>query len=580
MALNELFFSKKAFILEEYFMKVSQLPYERYTVQRGEQALLKVIEGIKNAKSANEVLQVRKVFLKEMEEMSTQSALSYMRWSCNTKDEFYKAEKEYYEQNLPLLAGLQVEYTKAMLNTPFKEEIQKALPAPVYKGYEVTLKSIDERIIPEMQQENAIANEYSQFMSELVIPFRGENLPITLHRKYMDDADRQTRKEAYEAYGKVLEQNSQFLDDVYDRLVKVRDKMAKKMGYENFVELGYHKMGRICYDRTHVEEFRKNILEDIVPVVTRVRKARAKAMGIDEMKIYDYGVCFTDGDPEPILNDKQMFEAGREMYHEMSKETGDFIDMMIENEAFDVISREGKWGGGYCTEFAKYKQPFILANFNGTSGDVDVLTHEAGHAFASYLSFKNNLDPEASLGMETAETHSMSMECFCWKFMDKFFGERAQDYKYKHLLDNLSFLTYGIIVDAFQHIVYENPHLTPAQRNEEWLKLEKRFRPYMNADGVTYFEKGTRWQYQMHIFESPFYYIDYCLAQSNALQFLFKSLENYQDAFEKYFKFTSYGGDRYFTDILEEAGINSPFKKGALKEVAEKSEELLNKLSK
>ncbi len=560
-------------------MKVSELPYERYTIERGQEAFKSVIEKIKSAKSANEVLEVRKQFLKEMEELSTQSSLSYMRWSCNTKDDFYKAEKEYYEQNMPLLSGLQIEYTKAMLETPFKEEIQKALPAPVYKGYEVTLKSLDERTIPEMQKESAICSEYSQFMSELVIPFRGEKLPLTLLRKYMDDADRSTRIEAFEALGKTLEEHSEFLDKVYDDLVKVRTQMAKKMGYENFVELGYYKMGRICYDRTHVEEFRKNILEDIVPVVTRVRQARAKQMGINEMKLYDYGVCFTGGDPEPILNDKQMFEAGREMYHEMSAETGAFIDMMIENEAFDVISREGKWGGGYCTEFAKYKQPFILANFNGTSGDVDVLTHEAGHAFASYLSFKNDHDAEAGLGMETAETHSMSMECFCWKFMDKFFGERAQDYKYKHLLDNLSFLTYGIIVDAFQHVVYENPELTPAQRNEEWLKLERKFRPYMNADGITYFEKGTRWQYQMHIFESPFYYIDYCLAQSNALQFLFKSLENYQDAFEKYFKFTSNGGTMYFTDMLEDAGINSPFKKGALKEVAEKSEQLLNKLA-
>lgn len=561
-------------------MKVRDLPYSRYEVERAKKAFDVAIEAIKNAKSAREVLDARKVLMKEMEEMGTQSALSYMRWSCNTKDDFYKGEKEYYEQNMPLLSGVQIEYTQAMMNTPFKDEVQKLLPAPVYKNYEVTLKSLDERIIPEMQEESAVCNEYSQFMSELTIEFRGERMPLTILRKYMEDADRETRREAYEAFGKTLEAHADFLDGVYDRLVKVRDRMAKKMGYSNYVELGYHRMGRICYDRTHIEKFRKNILEDIVPVVTRMRTERAKQMGIDEMKLYDYGVCFAEGDPQPILDDKQMFEAGRAMYHEMSESTGAFIDMMIENDAFDVLSREGKWGGGYCTEFSKYKQPFILANFNGTSGDVDVLTHEAGHAFASYLSFVYDHDPEASLGMETAETHSMSMECFCWRFMDKFFGDRAKDYKYKHLFDNLSFLTYGIIVDAFQHVVYENPDLTPAQRNEEWNKLEATFRPYMNAKGMTYFEKGTRWQYQMHIFESPFYYIDYCLAQANALQFLFKSLENYDDALQAYFKFTSYGGTKFFTEMLDEAGINSPFKEGALKEVAQKSEVILKELSK
>ena len=197
----------------------------------------------------------------------------------------------------------------------------------------------------------------------------------------------------------MFEKNSDILDGTFDRLVKVRDRMAKKMGYKDFVELGYYRMGRICYDREKVEKFRQNVLKDIVPVVSRIRTARAKSMGIDDMKLYDYGVCFASGDPAPVLNAEQMFEKGREMYHEMSKQTGDFIDMMIENDAFDVMSREGKWGGGYCTEFAKYKQPFILANFNGTSGDVDVLTHEAGHAFASYLSLKNNHDPEATLGM-------------------------------------------------------------------------------------------------------------------------------------------------------------------------------------
>ena len=561
-------------------MKVRDIPYQRYEVERAQKAFDIAIEQINNAKSAEDVLKARKALLDEMEELSTQSSLSYMRWSCDTKNDFYKGEKEYYEQNMPLLTGVQIAYTQAMMNTPFRSEVEKVLPAPVYKNFEVTLKSLDERIVPEMQEESAVCNEYSQFMSEMVIEFRGEKMPLTILRKFMEDQDRETRREAYEALGKVMEANSAFLDDVYDRLVKIRDRMAKKMGYKNYVELGYHRMGRICYDRTHIEKFRKNILEDIVPVVTRVRTLRAKQMGIDEMKLYDYGVCFAEGDPQPVLDAEGMFKAGKEMYHEMSKETGDFIDMMIENDAFDVLSREGKWGGGYCTEFPKYKQPFILANFNGTSGDVDVLTHEAGHAFASYLSFVNDLDPEASLGMETAETHSMSMECFCWKFMDKFFGERAKDYKYKHLFDNLSFLTYGIIVDAFQHVVYENPELTPAQRNEEWNKLEAQFRPYMNTKGMTYFEKGTRWQYQMHIYESPFYYIDYCLAQANALQFLFKSLENYQEAFNAYFKFTSYGGSKYFTEMLEEAGINSPFAEGALKEVASKCEDLLNQLSK
>lgn len=561
-------------------MKVCDIPYVRCDLNEVKKAYEVAIEKIRGAKSADEVLSARAALLDVTDELNTQNALSYMRWSCNTKDEFYKAEKEYYEQNMPLLSGVQIEFIKSLLETPFRKEVEAALPPTVFKGYEVSLKALDERIIPELQEESAIVNEYSQFMSEFTVDFRGEKLPLTLLKKYMDSGDRQTRKEAYDALGKVFEENREILDGTFDRLVKVRDRMAKKIGYKNYVELGYHRMGRICYDRDMVEKFRQNVLKDIVPVVSHIRTERAKQIGIDDMKLYDYGVFFKDGDPDPILNDKQMFEAGREMYHEMSPQTGAFIDMMIENDAFDVLSREGKWGGGYCTEFAKYKQPFILANFNGSSADVDVLTHEAGHAFASYLAFENNLDSDAPLGMETAETHSMSMECFCWKFMDKFFGNRADDYKFKHLMGNLSFLTYGVIVDAFQHVVYEHPELTPDERNAEWNKLEAQFRPYLNTKGMRYFENGTRWQYQMHIYETPFYYIDYCLAQSNALQFLFKSLDNYEDAFNAYLKFTSHFGTQYLTDILKEAGINSPFEDGALKDVAQKSEELLKKLAK
>lgn len=561
-------------------MKVCDIPYVRCDLNEVKKAYEVAIEKIRGAKSADEVLSARAALLDVTDELNTQNALSYMRWSCNTKDEFYKAEKEYYEQNMPLLSGVQIEFIKSLLETPFRKEVEASLPPTVFKGYEVSLKALDERIIPELQEESAIVNEYSQFMSEFTVDFRGEKLPLTLLKKYMDSGERQTRKEAYDALGKVFEENREILDGTFDRLVKVRDRMAKKIGYKNYVELGYHRMGRICYDRDMVEKFRQNVLKDIVPVVSRIRTERARQIGIDDMKLYDYGVFFKDGDPDPILNDKQMFEAGREMYHEMSPQTGAFIDMMIENDAFDVLSREGKWGGGYCTEFAKYKQPFILANFNGSSADVDVLTHEAGHAFASYLAFENNLDSDAPLGMETAETHSMSMECFCWKFMDKFFGDRADDYKFKHLMGNLSFLTYGVIVDAFQHVVYEHPELTPDERNAEWNKLEAQFRPYLNTKGMRYFENGTRWQYQMHIYETPFYYIDYCLAQSNALQFLFKSLDNYEDAFNAYLKFTSHFGTQYLTDILKEAGINSPFEDGALKDVAQKSEELLKKLAK
>ena len=369
------------------------------------------------------------------------------------------------------------------------------------------------------------------------------------------------------------------LDDLYDQLVRVRDRQAKKLGLRSYTALGYYRMGRIDYDREMVETFRDNVLADIVPAAKRIKEEVARALGWESVMLYDDAVYFGGGQPEPKLSAEGILEAGREMYRKMSPETGKFMDKMLAAGAFDVLSRDGKWGGGYCTEFPKYKQPFILANFNGTAGDVDVMTHEAGHALNAYLIADNRFALEIGCGgMETAETHSMSMEFFAWPYMDKFFGEDAAKYRFAHALDALSFIPYGTIVDAFQHIVYENPNMTPAERKAAWLELEHQYRPHISMDGMTYLEEGTRWQYQMHIYESPFYYIDYCLAQTAAFDFLLASQEDYDDAFARYIRLSKQGGEKLWTDLLPEAGFRSPFTPGALKELAEKVEALLEKI--
>lgn len=404
-------------------------------------------------------------------------------------------------------------------------------------------------------------------------------MPLTILRKYMMDDDRETRREAYEVLGKKLEAESESLDTIFDKLVKIRDKMAKKMGYENYIELGYYKLGRLSFDQNMVEKFRKNVLTDLVPVIAKLKTENAKRMGIDQLKLYDNDVNVPGGNPKPILDKDGIFKETMDMYHEMSEATGKFIDMMMENEAFDVVSRENKWGGGYCTSFPKYEQPFILANFNGTSADIDVMTHEAGHAFADYMTTHNKFYAELNVGgMETAETHSMSMEFFAWKYMNKFFGDNSDKYKFMHVFDSLSFIPYGTIVDYFQHIIYANPEMTPAERKETWNKLEAEFRPYMDTEGMTYLSQGTRWQYQMHIYELPFYYIDYCLAQIVAFEFLLESRKDYSNAFERYVRFLSQGGEKIFPDLIAEAKLKSPFEDGALEGVAKEIEKLLEEL--
>ena len=562
-------------------MKVSELAYQRLSLEEFAAEIQEIIAQVKGASSAQEVMAARNRCNDLYIRLETAQALSYMRYSINTADEFYLAEKDYYDEMGPQAQNYLLEYTRAMLETPFRKELEESgqiIPL-VFRSFEVELKSMSPEIIEDMIEENKLVSQYSQMMAAMEFEFRGEKLPRPMLMKFAKSPDRATRKEAYEVLGNTLKAHSQELDGIFHQLVQVRDRMARKMGYQNFVELGYYRMGRLCYGPEEVKKFRDNVRRDIVPVVSRLRTEVGKRLGVDKLMIYDYDLIFPQGDPDPKGGKKEIFAAAKAMYHDMSKETGEFFDFMLETDAFDVESRKNKWGGGYCTSFMAYHQPFILANFNGTSGDVDVVTHEAGHAFADYTTAHNKYVVELNVGgMETAETHSMSMEFFAWPYMEHFFGEDAERYKFMHLLDALSFLPYGTIVDDFQRQVYENPQWTPEERKAAWRKLEAEFRPHITFDGVPYLEEGTRWQYQMHIYETPFYYIDYCLAQTAALQFLLESRKDYKDAFERYVRLLSQGGEKVFTDLLREAGLKSPFEEGALKEVAQEIEALLKRL--
>lgn len=560
-------------------MKVSQLPYERYSLDQVKSAMERIIAQVEGASGPEQVLEARKAFLKMLEDYGTAVSLSYMRYSINTADEFYVAEKDYYDEIDPQVNDYITRYYRAMLASPFRAELEKELSPLLFRSMEMDVKAMSPAIIEDMVEENRLVSEYSTLMAGMEFEFRGEKLPRPMLLKYLKSDDRQTRREAMEVLGRTLEDHSEQLDGIYDKLVHVRHRMALKMGCKNFVELGYYRMGRLCYDKEKVAAFRANVLRDIAPLVSRLRLENAERMGIKDFMLYDNDVLVPGGDPAP-RGKEDIFAAAKEMYHAMGPETGAFIDLMLDNEAFDVDSRKNKWGGGYCTSFPKYKQPFILANFNGTAGDVDVVTHEAGHALNSYLTADNRFALDLHLGMETAETHSMSMEFFAWPYMERFFGGNAEKYKYMHALDALSFIPYGSMVDAFQHIVYENPDMSPAQRNASWLELEKRFRPHIGLEGIPYLEKGTRWQYQMHIYETPFYYIDYCLAQTAAFNFLLASLHDYDSAFARYMRLSKQGGEKLWTELLEEAGFSSPFVPGALEKLGHEVEDLIETLAK
>ncbi len=557
-------------------MKVKDIEYKRIDVKDVQETYLETAKKINDASSVEEVMMAREICVKQNVLLDTYYNLAFIRWSLDTKNEFYLNEKNYYEENLPLINEAKTEYIKSVINSKFIDKIEKLLPNSLLKIYKNELISSSPLISEELILESKLEDEYSNFLSGLLINFNGEEMPITILKKYMSCEDREVRKEAYNALGTALYCHSEFIDNNFDGLVKVRTKMAKKLGYNNFTELGYVRMNRVCYNQTDVENFRENIVKYIVPKITRIRNLVAEKLGIDNMMLYDYDAVFKNKEPKPIEGVDLVSVSGKKLYRAMSEETSKFYDFMLKNDAFDCYSKPNKWGGGYQTDLALFNQPFILANFNGTSADADVLTHEVGHAYASYVMSKLNKDKELSLPfMDIAETHSMSMEFLCWKNAELLFGADANRYKFKHLLDSFTFLSYGALIDAFQHEVYNNYEFSSVQRNEAFNNLEKIYRPYLSTKGIKYFEKGTRWQYQMHVFENPFYYIDYVFAQITSLNVLMASQNNYDKAFKTYNDFVSLGADYGYLEALKKVGLPSPLDEENIKNVANKIYDLL-----
>lgn len=561
-------------------MKVSEIEYRRADIDEACASVAELTEKMRRAANGREMAAIREESISLAKRVQTAASLCNIRFTLNTEDEYYLTEKRYYDEQLPKLAAAGKEFNKAFLNNPHVGEALESINPNVAKVYELTIKTTDKKIIPDLVEENRLITEYDRLMSEATFRFDGEEMPFGMLRKYFDDADRDVRRKAMETAGKRFARESEKLDGIFDSLVKVRAAMAKKLGYSSYATLGDMLMGRYSYGRREIKAFRDEIARDLTPTVAKLKRRRAAVLGIDVIKLYDNEIYFKQGNPEPVTDAEGLFAAAKDMYRDMGTETGEFIDEMLEADAFDVFPRKGKWGGGYCTSLDEYSLPFILANFNGSSSDVDVLTHEAGHALAFYKMLKGGADYELNLGtMSVAEIHSMAMEFFAWKYMKRFFGKRADDYKYMHLFSSLTFMPYGAQVDEFQEACYDEPDLTPRERNKLWTDLDKKYRPYLTANGIPYFERGTRWQYQMHIYENPMYYIDYCLAQSVAHAFLELSLRDYDDAFSKYMTLVGKAGELPFGELVESVGLPNPLKPGTVAKIASGLSDVLQNLA-
>ena len=515
-------------------MKFSEMTYTRPDIDALLARCKQLAAKAADAPDGDALIQVYYEQSRAFADYTTASQLANIHYTCDTRDAYWKAEQDFFDANGPAVTNASVEISRAFLANPYVEALTEHFGTTCVAGMKNAVLGMDDRTVELQQQFNALVSHY-------------------------------------EAEAGYFDAHRDELDALYTKIVKNLNQQAQVLGYKDYSELSYVRMNRIGYGQAEIQAFRDQVARDVVPELQKVMAMRAKRTGITHPTFTDLPIIFKDGNPKPIPGYQARMDAARTMYHELSPETAEFIDFMQDNELFDVESRPGKMSGGYMTSLPSYKAPFIFANWNDTSGDVDVLTHECGHAFEGYVAER---DPEVPAdlecpGMESAEIHSMAMEFLTAPWHHLLFGKDTEKYALLHAEDSFVFLAYGCAVDEFQHIMYQNPDLTPDQRNAEWLKLEKKYRPWIDFDNLPFYGRGAGWQRQLHIYECPFYYIDYCLSTMAALQFFLLSLDDHKDAWQRYLKLVRRAGLASYTELLQTAGLKVPFAEGSVKGIAQ-----------
>lgn len=558
--------------------KFSDLEYVRPDFEALSAFLDNMADRTANAASCEELKQCMKETEKASDHLMTMMTISNIRHTLDTRDAYYESENEYLDEQFPAIMPKFIALNETLLDSPFRAQIEAEYGKQYFTQMELQKKTFCEANIPLMQQEAKLTNEYQKLMAAAEIPFDGKTLNLYGIQKYFEHEDRQVRRDAVRAYSDFYHQLEPRLEEIWSELIELRNEMGRNLGYENFIPVGYLQQGRTDYGQAEVEAFRAQVRTVLVPLCQKLYEAQRKRLGIEKLNMYDESRIFPDGNAAPAGDDDFMVGQARKMYHQLSPETGEFIDFMIEHELMDLKNKPGKASTGYMTFLPDYKAPFVFSCFNQTIYDMQVLTHELGHAFAGYMAMREQpITDYYSVSTDIAEIHSMSMEQFAYPYAEAFFGTDADKFRFAHLQEAVTFVPFGVAVDEFQHICYAHPELTPKERTLEWKKLEEIYLPWRSYDADDFFDRGGYWYHKLHIFLYPFYYINYTLTTMGAMEFKKKEKENHEQAWADYLKLCKCGGSKSYLETLQYANLQNPFHSGSVENaISVAEEELMN----
>ena len=556
----------------------SELAYERPALGKIKREANNCLARLKAAKT---FAQADEAFLDWHEAVfpaATLYVIAEIRNSMNTKDAFYAGEMKYYNRAVPLLAPLLKKSLTALLQSRFRPQFEEKYGAHFFRSLEARLKTLGAAVILPTIKENNLTTLYSKTAAGCSAEFMGEKCNFYGLLRHIESPDRDERKAAFEAWAALYEGVSPKLEEQYGALVRLRCGIAKKLGYPTYIDYIYPARGRFDYTAADAARFREAVKKYIVPLCEKLRASQAARLGLERLQWYDEKLTFPEGNAVPKGTPEELVGKAARMYAMLSPETDEFFSFMTAHGLFDLVTREGKHLGGYCTALPAYRAPFIFSNFNGTAADIDVLTHEAGHAFQCwYAGRRLPLFELAGSTSEINEIHSMAMELFTYPYMELFFGENADRYRYAHFADAVTAIPYLVAVDEFQHLVFEHPGAGPAMWRRFWKDTEKKYLPWRGYDGNEFLESGGFWMQKQHVFLYPFYYIDYALAQLGAFA-LYEKQTAGGDAWSDYLTLCGMGGQYGYFETLARAGIPNPFEPGAVKRAANFAERHISAL--
>ena len=556
-------------------MKFTDYKYERPDINRFKEEIEMILEKLMNENNENRFLKYFLEANKIFDNIETMFTLSKIRNSLDVSDKFYNDEIVFRNENKPILDLYRAKYYRIIMSSKHKELLIKNYGEHIIEIARISKSTMSENILKESEEENKLISSYGKLLSTGKVNYEGNDLRFSELGVYFTSPDRKIRKKAFKAFDNFFENKKNEFDYIYDSIIKLRNDMAIKLGYSNFVSLAYDRLKRYSYNQGDIKKHRELIKIYIVPLANTIIEEQKKELGFEKLYYYDENVMFLDSEAKLIVNEKNIINAAKEMYEEMSSETKEFFDYMEKSKNMDLESRDNKKWGAFCAFIPDFKTPFVYGNFENTAEDVDLLTHEMGHGFQMYRSRNFDLPEYRFPTLDSCEVHSMSMEFLSYPFMDKFFGEDANKFKFSHLTQYIKFIPYCALIDDFQHFIYENPECTMDERNEYYKKIEKEYMPYRNYDDLTYFNSGRFYQKQGHLITDPMYYIDYSLALNVALQLFSELEENKETTVNKYIKLCDIGGSKSFIELVKEAGLISPFDENSFKAI---NKEIQNKL--